>query len=105
MPGLGETRGPSGLTLETSVDNITFTERLSKSTSGATEDFEDYDITDVNGRYVKVNVLTNSQKNTASIREIEVHGDNTPIGAEPPPGVEPPGPDPAFFVREKKAHV
>ena len=87
-----------GFNIETSEDNITFTERLSKSTSGATEDFEDYDITDVNGRYVKVNVLTNSQKNTASIREIEVHGDNTPIGAEPPAGPEPPGPTLLFYT-------
>jgi hypothetical protein len=91
-----------GFNIETSEDNITFTQRLSKSTSGATEDFEDYDVTDVNGRYVKINVLTNSQKNTASIREIEIHGDNTPIGQEPPAGPEPVGPDPAFLYIKRK---
>lgn len=91
-----------GFNIETSEDNATFSQRLAKSTSGATEDFEDYDITDVNGRYVKINILTNSQKNTASIREIEVHGDNTPIGAEPPTGPEPPGQDPAFLYVKRK---
>ena len=46
-----------GFNIETSEDNVTFTQRLSKSTSGTTEEFEDYDITDVNGRYVRINVL------------------------------------------------
>ena len=91
-----------GFNIETSEDNATFIERLSKSTSGATEEFEDYDLIDVNGRYVRINVLTNSQKNTAAIKEIEVYGDNTPIGQEPPAGPEPPGPDPAFLYIKRK---
>jgi hypothetical protein len=90
--------------IETSGDNITFTQILSKSSSGNTEDFEQYDFTDHNARYVKINVLTNSQKNTASIREIEVWGDNTPIGGEPAPGPEPSAPDPAFAYLKRK-HV
>ena len=93
-----------GFNIETSEDNITFTQRLNKTSTGLTEEFEQYDFTDINGRYVMVNILTNSQKNTASIREIEVWGDNTPIGEEPPAGPEPPGPDPSYVYLKRK-HV
>ena len=60
--------------IELSADNQAFSQVSSGSSSGTTTDFERFDFTDANARFVRVNVISNSQNNWASISEIEVWG-------------------------------
>ena len=93
-----------GFNIELSEDNAGWNTAFSGNSTGRTAELEEYDFTDTNARFVRINVTSNSQKNTASIKEIEIWGDNTPIGATPPIGPEPPGMDPAFLYVSRK-HV
>ena len=92
-----------GFNIELSEDNTTWNTVFTGSSSGLTADLQRFDFTDTNARFVRINVTSNSQKNTASLKEVEVWG-GVPIGEEPPPGPPPPGPDPAFIYINRK-HV
>jgi hypothetical protein len=91
-------------TIHTSEDNVTFTEVFNGSSAGNTEDFERYDFTDINARFVMINVLTNSERVAASIKEIQIYGDITPIGEEPTPSPPPIPHDPLYLYVQRK-HV
>ena len=86
-----------GFNVELSEDNIAYNTVFTGSSSGLTEGFERFDFTDNNARFVRINVTANSQKNTASIKEIEVWGLNTPFGEEGPPGPPEQPRDPAYL--------
>jgi hypothetical protein len=90
-----------GFNIEVSEDNAAFNQVFSGSSSGTTDQLERYDFTDINARFVRINVISNSQKMLVAITEIEVWG-GVPIGEEPPPGPPPPGPDPAFVYINRK---
>jgi hypothetical protein len=93
-----------GFNIELSEDNQNWGTIFTGNSSGLTEGLERFDFTDTNARFVRVNVTANSQKNTASLKEIEVWGMITVIGGEPPPGPPPPGPDPAYLYINRR-HV
>jgi len=57
-----------------SNDGNTFTKIFSSKSSGTTTAAEKYDVTDSQGRYVKVTVTGNTQSDWASINEIDVFG-------------------------------
>lgn len=90
-----------GFNIELSEDNATWTQVFTGSSSGLTADLQRFDFIDTNARFVRINVTSNSQKNTASLKEVEVWG-GVPLGEEPPPGPPPPGPDPAFVYINRK---
>ena len=85
----------------TSLDNSDFS-TVKTGSSFSQADFERYDFTDLNARYVSLTVLSNSQASVAAVSEFDAWGDETPIGQEPPAGPEPPGPDPAFVYLKRK---
>lgn len=93
-----------GFNIELSEDNVIYHQVFNGSSSGTTADFERYDFTDQNARFVRVNIISNSQKNLIAVGEIEVWGLNTPFGQEPTP--EPPTQpqDPAYLYTTRK-HV
>ena len=93
-----------GFTIHLSEDNATFTEVFNGASSGSTNDFERYDFTDTNARFVMVNVTSNSGRVAASVGEIQVWGSLTPIGEEPP-GELPPIPHDPLYVYVPKKHV
>ena len=101
--GFGDRRTQSFF-IELSEDNVIWSQVFSGASSGATRDLETYDFTDVNARFVRITVTTNSEKVAASIATIHVYGLQTPIGEEPPPFPPPPGPDPLFLYVNRK-HV
>ncbi len=92
-----------GFNIELSEDNTAWNTVFTGSSSGLTAGLQEFEFIDTNARFVRINVISNSQKNTASIKEIEVWG-GVPIGEEPLPGPPPPGPDPAFIYINRK-HV
>ena len=57
-----------------SNDGNTFTKIFSSKSSGTTTSAEKYDVTDSQGRYVKITVTGNTQSDWASINEIDVFG-------------------------------
>jgi F5/8 type C domain len=69
-----------GFTIETSPDNVDWTERLDRdSATAAATGMEYYDITpNVDARYVRVNINENTVDAFASIRDLEVWGSDTP---------------------------
>lgn len=91
-------------TVSLSEDNTNYTEVFNGSSSGTTADFERYDFTDINARFVMINVTSNSGRVAASIGEIQVWGDFTPIGEEPPPGPPPIQQDPGYLYMSRR-HV
>ena len=91
-----------GFNIELSEDNSNWNSVFSGTSTGTSAAFERYDFTDRNARFVRVNLVSNSQNNLSTISEIEIYGDNIPIGGEPPPGPEPIPSDPAFVYIKKK---
>ena len=79
-------------TIAVSNDGTTFTTVFSGRSTGASTAAEKYDVTDTQGRYVRITVNGNTQNNWASISEVGVFGDagTTP----PPPPPPPPNPSP-----------
>ena len=57
-----------------SNDGNTFTKIFSSKSSGTTTAAEKYDVTDSQGRYVKITVTGNTQSDWVSIKEIDVIG-------------------------------
>ena len=57
-----------------SNDGNTFTKIFSSKSSGTTTAAEKYDVTDSQGRYVKITVTGNTQSDWVSINEIDVFG-------------------------------
>ena len=57
-----------------SNDGNTFTKIFSCKSSGTTTAAEKYDVTDSQGRYVKITVTGNTQSDWVSINEIDVFG-------------------------------
>ena len=49
-----------------------------ETSSGTTTDFEIYDITDVNAKYVKITGYGNSDSDWNSITEVEIWGETGP---------------------------
>ena len=78
-----------GFNIELSEDNTAWNTAFTGNSSGITAGLQEFEFTDTNARFVRINVTSNSQKNTASIKEIEVWGRRTLIGQEPPPGPAP----------------
>jgi hypothetical protein len=77
-------------TISTSNDGTTFTNVLpnqgDRFTSRGTTSLERYDFTDVNARYVRITVFTNTQSNYASITEVDIYAaDSAPPPPPPPP--------------------
>ena len=63
-----------------SNDGNTFTKIFSSKSSGTTTAAEKYDVTDSQGRYVKITVTGNTQSDWVSINEIDVFGtSSTPL--------------------------
>jgi hypothetical protein len=69
-----------GFTIETSEDNSVWSERVDRdSATAAATGMEYYDIIpNVDARYVRVNINTNTVDTFASIRDLEVWGSDTP---------------------------
>ncbi|HEY9387552.1 MAG TPA: discoidin domain-containing protein [Nitrososphaeraceae archaeon] len=81
-------------TISASNDGTTFTNVLGNQqpntfTSRGTTSLERYDFTDVNARFVRITVLTNTQSNYASITEVDIYA----ADSSPPPPPPPPPPD------------
>jgi hypothetical protein len=91
-----------GFNVELSLDNSSWNKVFTGSSSGATEGLQRFDFTDTNARFCRVNVTSNSQKNTASIKEIELWGLTTPFGSEPPPEDDIIPRDPAYLYTSKR---
>jgi hypothetical protein len=58
--------------VSTSLDGVTFTDKLTSKSSGTTSDPEKYSIAPTYTRYIKVTVNGNTQNNYASITELHV---------------------------------
>ena len=66
-----------------SNDGNTFTKIFSSKSSGTTTAAEKYDVTDSQGRYVKITVTGNTQSDWVSINEIDVFGTSpTPLPSD-----------------------
>lgn len=68
-----------------SNDGNTFTKIFSSKSSGTTTAAEKYDVTDSQGRYVKITVTGNTQSDWVSITQIDVIGGASSSGTPPPP--------------------
>jgi hypothetical protein len=60
--------------ISTSTDGTTFTNRLSRDSSGNTTGSEAYTFPSINAKYVKITVNGNSQNNWASVNELAILG-------------------------------
>ena len=70
-----------------SNDGNTFTKIFSSKSSGTTTAAEKYDVTDSQGRYVKITVTGNTQSDWVSITEIDVIGGGASSSDTTPPSV------------------
>ena len=70
-----------------SNDGNTFTKIFSSKSSGTTTATEKYDVTDSQGRYVKITVTGNTQSDWVSINEIDVIGGGASSSDTTPPSV------------------
>jgi hypothetical protein len=61
-------------TISTSVDGLNFSNVLQGSSSGHTQQPENYQIHDNSARYVKISVSRNTENNRANINEIIIYG-------------------------------
>jgi hypothetical protein len=71
--------------IETSLDNVVWTNVKSGASSGLTESPEIYDFTNIQGRYVRVTVNGNNINNEAGIYEFDVYGGANEGQPEQPP--------------------
>ena len=88
-----------GFNIETSNDGSTWANAFTGESMGNTTALEMYNFTDIQCRYVRINVTANSQATTlgnlfASIAEIELWGLGTGNEVPPPPPGTPPPPTP-----------
>jgi hypothetical protein len=54
-------------------------------------EYKSIDMEDHNARFIRINVLTQSSATSIGFSEVDVWGDDTPIGSEPPAPAPPPG--------------
>jgi len=83
-------------TIDTSKDNQNWTQQFEgDSDSGGDSGLETYNFTDIDARFVRINVIGNDKTNFATIIEAAIFGSTTPIG-EPLPPIPTPNPSPQF---------
>jgi hypothetical protein len=67
--------------ISVSTDGSSFSRALSAESSGDTDEFERYDFSDRNARYVRITVNGNTQNEWASISEVDIYGSSTTTGS------------------------
>jgi hypothetical protein len=83
-------------TIDTSKDNQNWTQQFDgDSDSSGDTLMETYNFTDIDARFVRINVLSNDVNTFASIVETAIYGSSIPIG-EPLPPIPTPNPSPQF---------
>ncbi len=83
-------------TIDTSKDNQNWVQQFDgDSDSSGDAQLEVYNFTDIDARFIRINVLANDKSSFASIVETSIFGSVVPIG-EPLPPIPTPNPSPQF---------
>ncbi len=84
-------------TIDTSKDNQNWVQQFQgdSDSSPPAGNIEFYNFTDIDARFIRINVLGNDKSTFASIVETEIFGNVIPIG-EPLPPIPTPNPSPQF---------